>query len=49
MAIAEKTLASQFNKHDNNIIDHRTYVFTGDGCLMEESPRSLFASWHIVT
>ena len=35
MAIAEKTLASQFNKHDNNIIDHRTYVFTGDGCLME--------------
>ena len=35
MAIAEKTLASQFNKYDNNIIDHRTYVFTGDGCLME--------------
>ena len=35
MAIAEKTLASQFNKNDNNIIDHRTYVFTGDGCLME--------------
>ena len=35
MAIAEKTLASQFNKNGNNIIDHRTYVFTGDGCLME--------------
>ena len=35
MAIAEKTLASQFNKPDNIIVDHNTYVFTGDGCLME--------------
>ena len=35
MAIAEKTLASQFNKPENIIVDHNTYVFTGDGCLME--------------
>ncbi len=35
MAIAEKTLAATFNKPNLNIIDHNTYVFTGDGCLME--------------
>ncbi len=35
MAIAEKTMASQFNKDNSKIIDHYTYVFTGDGCLME--------------
>ena len=35
MAIAEKTLAAQFNRDDFNIIDHFTYVFLGDGCLME--------------
>ncbi len=35
MAIAEKTLASKYNKSDSKIIDHNTYVFTGDGCLME--------------
>ena len=35
MAIAEKTLAAQFNRDGHNIIDHQTYVFTGDGCLME--------------
>ncbi len=35
MAIAEKTLAAQFNKDDLNIVDHYTYAFTGDGCLME--------------
>ena len=35
MAIAEKTLASKYNKPDSKIIDHNTYVFTGDGCLME--------------
>ncbi len=34
-ALAEKTLAAQFNKADNAIIDHYTYVFLGDGCLME--------------
>ena len=35
MAIAEKTLASKFNTEKHKIIDHMTYVFTGDGCLME--------------
>ncbi len=35
MAIGEKTLAAQFNKKDHNIIDNYTYVFLGDGCLME--------------
>ncbi len=35
MAIAEKTLAAQFNREGHNIIDHHTYVFLGDGCLME--------------
>lgn len=35
MAIAEKTLAAQFNRDDHNVIDHFTYAFTGDGCLME--------------
>ena len=35
MALAEKMLAAQFNKADLNIVDHYTYVFTGDGCLME--------------
>ena len=35
MAIAEKTLAAQFNRPGHDIIDHFTYVFAGDGCLME--------------
>ena len=35
MAIAEKILATQFNRDDFNLIDHHTYVFLGDGCLME--------------
>jgi len=35
MALAEKMLAAQFNKDNLNIVDHHTYVFTGDGCLME--------------
>ncbi|MFB2578458.1 MULTISPECIES: transketolase [unclassified Acinetobacter] len=34
-ALAEKTLAAQFNKADNAIINHYTYCFLGDGCLME--------------
>lgn len=34
-AIAEKTLAAQFNRDGHNIIDHNTYAFLGDGCLME--------------
>jgi transketolase len=35
MAMAEKLLADQFNKPGHEIVDHRTYVFLGDGCLME--------------
>ncbi len=35
MAIAEKVLAARFNRGDHSIVDHRTYVFAGDGCLME--------------
>ena len=35
MAIAERVLASTYNKKEFNIIDHHTYVFAGDGCLME--------------
>lgn len=35
MAIAEKTLAAQFNREGHDIVDHYTYCFLGDGCLME--------------
>ncbi|MGX1927045.1 transketolase [Vibrio sp. NH-7] len=35
MALAEKTLAAQFNKPGHDIVDHFTYAFMGDGCLME--------------
>ncbi len=35
MAIAERTLAAQFNKPGHDIVDHHTWVFMGDGCLME--------------
>ena len=35
MAIAEKTLAAQFNRPEHSIVNHFTYVFAGDGCLME--------------
>ncbi|GHF80109.1 transketolase [Thalassotalea marina] len=35
MAIAEKTLAAQFNREGHDLVDHFTYCFLGDGCLME--------------
>ncbi|WP_313685238.1 transketolase [Pantoea sp.] len=35
MAISERTLAAQFNQPGHDIVDHYTYVFMGDGCLME--------------
>jgi len=35
MAIAERTLAAQFNRDGHSVVDHHTYVFLGDGCLME--------------
>ncbi|HIF9177580.1 TPA: transketolase [Photobacterium damselae] len=35
MALAEKALAAQFNREGHDIVDHHTYVFMGDGCMME--------------
>ena len=35
MAVAEKALAAQFNRDGHDIVDHFTYVFMGDGCMME--------------
>ena len=35
MALAERTLAAQFNQGSHHIVDHHTYCFMGDGCLME--------------
>ena len=35
MALAEKVLAAQFNRPGHEVVDHNTYVFLGDGCLME--------------
>lgn len=35
MALAEKLLAAEFNQAGHNIVDHHTYAFLGDGCLME--------------
>ncbi|CCK74286.1 MAG: transketolase [Oleispira antarctica] len=35
MAVAEKVLAAQFNKPGHDVVDHNTYVFMGDGCMME--------------
>lgn len=35
MALAEKLLASEFNREHHTVVDHHTYVFMGDGCMME--------------
>ncbi|WP_455811220.1 transketolase [Pseudomonas graminis] len=35
MAIAERTLSAQFNRPGHDVVDHNTYVFMGDGCMME--------------
>ena len=35
MALAEKLLAAEFNRPGYDVVDHHTYVFVGDGCLME--------------
>jgi len=35
MAVAERALAAEFNKDGHEVVDHNTYVFMGDGCLME--------------
>ncbi len=48
MALAEKTLATHFNRNDCTIVDHHTYVFLGDGCLMEglSHEAASFAAYH---
>jgi transketolase len=50
MALAEKLLAAEFNVDGANIVDHRTYVFMGDGCLMEgisHEACSLAGTWKL--
>ena len=48
MALAERMLASRFNEKDSSLIDHRTFVIAGDGCLMEgvSSEACSFAGHH---
>ena len=48
MALAEKRLATQFNRDDCTIVNHHTYVFLGDGCLMEglSHEAASFAAYH---
>ena len=50
MALAEKLLAAQFNRPGHPIVDHHTYVFLGDGCLMEgisHEACSLAGTWRL--
>ena len=50
MALAEKLLADEFNRDGHAIVDHRTWVFLGDGCLMEgisHEACSLAAAWKL--
>jgi transketolase len=50
MALAEKLLAAEFNRPGHAIVDHHTYVFMGDGCLMEgisHEAAGLAGAWHL--
>ncbi|HTH79811.1 MAG TPA: transketolase, partial [Ramlibacter sp.] len=50
MALAEKLLATEFNRDGHAIVDHNTYVFMGDGCLMEgisHEACALAAAWKL--
>jgi transketolase len=50
MALAEKLLASEFNREGHNVVDHHTYAFMGDGCLMEgisHEACSLAGAWKL--
>ncbi|HUG21577.1 transketolase [Piscinibacter sp.] len=50
MALAEKLLAREFNRPGHDVVDHRTYVFLGDGCLMEGISHegcALAAAWKL--
>ncbi|MFM0499879.1 transketolase [Paraburkholderia caffeinilytica] len=50
MALAERLLAAEFNEPGFDIVDHHTYVFLGDGCLMEgvsHEACSLAGTWHL--
>jgi transketolase len=50
MALAEKLLAKEFNRPNHEIVDHTTYAFLGDGCLMEgisHEACSLAGTWHL--
>jgi transketolase len=50
MALAEKLLANEFNRPGHTIVDHRTYTFMGDGCLMEgisHEACALAAAWKL--
>ena len=50
MALAERLLATEFNRPGHTVVDHHTYVFLGDGCLMEgvsHEACSLAATWKL--
>ncbi|MEO9103030.1 MAG: thiamine pyrophosphate-dependent enzyme, partial [Burkholderiaceae bacterium] len=50
LALSEKLLAAEFNRDGHNVVDHHTYVFFGDGCLMEgisHEVASLAGAWKL--